>query len=220
MAASIRAPARRQSRRRRRRPRSRRPADRLSLERPVAACVVIAAVVTGRDRTRRGKALGDGQADAAGAAGDCGDLSSSAVSHVVAFLIARLASAGMLELSRLAILAFDRLRRHRSSRQTPAVPQRTTPAAQAKPPPKATKTRLSPSSILPASLGLAERDRDRRRRGVAVAVEVDPDLVAGKVQPPRGRVDDARVRLVRDEHVDVGERQSGLADGLRPPRRP
>ncbi len=94
------------------------------------------------------------------------------------------------------------------------MPQRTTPAAQASPPPKATKTRLSPSLKVTGGLGFAEGDRDGGGGGVAVAVEIDPDLVTGEIEAAGGGVDDAEIGLVRDEHVDVGEAQTGLLDGL------
>src|ERR1700682_2869154 len=57
---------------------------------------------------------------------------------------------------------------------------------------------------------LFERQRDRRARRVAVLVDVDRDPLQGQADPPRGGVDDAVVRLVRNPEVDVLEGHAGL----------
>src|SRR5262245_60058897 len=51
---------------------------------------------------------------------------------------------------------------------------------------------------------IGERERDRRGRGVAVLVEVDDDLLRIDAEPIGRGFDDAAVRLVRDEEIDVG----------------
>src|SRR5438132_6365635 len=53
--------------------------------------------------------------------------------------------------------------------------------------------------------GIAQRDRDRGRRGVTEAVDVDEDLRTVQPQSLCDRFDDAGVRLVRHEEVDVFE---------------
>ena len=67
---------------------------------------------------------------------------------------------------------------------------------------------------LPASLASKRAIGNGGGGRVAVPVEVDPDPVDRQIEPPGGGVDDARVRLVGDEHIDVVERQSGLLDRL------
>src|ERR1700694_2643023 len=54
-----------------------------------------------------------------------------------------------------------------------------------------------------------KRDRDRCGARVPVAINVDDDAVAGHVEVLRGGIDDAAVRLVRDEPGDVVRRDVG-----------
>ena len=61
--------------------------------------------------------------------------------------------------------------------------------------------------------GLGHRERDRRRGGVAVLVDVDDRLLARDAEAGRSGFDDAGVRLVGDEPVDVVGRQSGPGEG-------
>src|SRR3954454_2813545 len=62
--------------------------------------------------------------------------------------------------------------------------------------------------------GFEQRERDRCRRRVAVAVDVHEGAVGFEAEALRGRVDDAGVRLMRDEPVhgfrlDVGACERG-----------
>ena len=75
--------------------------------------------------------------------------------------------------------------------------------AHVKPAPKATNSTCDPSLDASAFDRLVERDRNRRRGGVAVAVDVHVDLVHRNAGVLGRRLDDADVRLVRDEQVDV-----------------
>src|SRR5205809_5981423 len=66
----------------------------------------------------------------------------------------------------------------------------------------------------PRRLGFAERDRDRGRRRVAVALDVHEDLLRREAQALRDPVDDPDVGLMRDQDVDVVEREPRLGDGF------
>src|SRR6266852_8753775 len=72
---------------------------------------------------------------------------------------------------------------------------------------------VSPAKA-PRLFRFADRDWDRRRRGVPVALDVHEDLLRRKVQALRYPVDDPHVGLMRDEDVDVVEREAGLGDGF------
>src|ERR1044072_2774515 len=63
----------------------------------------------------------------------------------------------------------------------------------------------------PRTHALVETDRDRGRRRVAVAVDVHVDLLRRPREPLAYGLDDAKVRLVRDEEVDL---VGGPARGL------
>src|SRR5665213_1995340 len=74
---------------------------------------------------------------------------------------------------------------------------------------------------LPRGDRLGECDRNRGGAGVAVAVDVDDDALRRHLEMLRGGVDDAPVRLVRDQPGDVlprdvraGERDVGRLDHL------
>ena len=54
-----------------------------------------------------------------------------------------------------------------------------------------------------------ERERNRGRRGVGMLVDRDHDFFRRKAELPRGRVEDARIGLVRHDPVDVGRGQAG-----------
>jgi len=73
-----------------------------------------------------------------------------------------------------------------------------------KPAPKATNITVEPSFTRPCACASLERDRDRRRRGVPVAIDVHEHLLHRDVRVLRRRLDDADVRLMRDEQIDVG----------------
>src|SRR5437870_2507960 len=60
--------------------------------------------------------------------------------------------------------------------------------------------------------GLLERDVDGRGARVAVPVDVHEHALHGKVDALGGRLDDAEVRLVRDEQVHVGRGEAVAAE--------
>ena len=89
-----------------------------------------------------------------------------------------------------------------------------------KPAPKATMHDVV-ADLDPALVDrLGQGDRHRRRRRVAVPVEVDEHLVHRQVEALGDRLDDPDVGLVRDEQVDVGGLEAGLAGSARAPSSP
>ena len=56
--------------------------------------------------------------------------------------------------------------------------------------------------------GVIQSERDRRRRGVPVLVDVDDDLLFRHTNLLRGGQDDALVRLVRHEQIEVFPREA------------
>src|SRR3954469_23342063 len=66
----------------------------------------------------------------------------------------------------------------------------------------------------PVALRVGQGERDRGRRRIRDAVDVDHDLLRRKAELAAGGREDADVRLVGDEEVDVVDRQAGAADRL------
>src|SRR3954463_2195761 len=72
------------------------------------------------------------------------------------------------------------------------------------------RARLQPA----LALGVGQRERDRGRRRVRDPVDVDHDLLGRQAELVSGGGEDADVRLVGDEEVDVLDRQPGAPDRL------
>src|SRR3954449_11506400 len=66
----------------------------------------------------------------------------------------------------------------------------------------------------PVGLGLGQRERDRRRRRVGDAVDVEDELLGRQPQLGGGRLEDARVGLVGDQQVEVGDGEAGVVEGV------
>src|SRR4051812_41971137 len=64
------------------------------------------------------------------------------------------------------------------------------------------------------ALGVGQRERNRRRGRVRDPVDVDHDLLGRQAELVAGGGEDADVRLVGDEQVDVVDRQAGPPDRL------
>ena len=82
-------------------------------------------------------------------------------------------------------------------------PQRSSALAQAIPAPKPESEHELTGLQAPGVRGLGERERDRRGRRVAVLVDVDDRLLHRDAEPLARGLDDADVRLVGDEPVDL-----------------
>ena len=79
---------------------------------------------------------------------------------------------------------------------------------------KGDKEQLVGGDNTPAGQVLRQRQRDRGGRGVGKAVDVDDELVHGQLHIPGCRLDNAHVRLVRNDVGDFVHAQPGVAERL------
>jgi hypothetical protein len=80
------------------------------------------------------------------------------------------------------------------------------------PAPKAVRTTRSPGLDAALFAGLSERQRNGRRASVAVAVNIDVDLLLAQTHLVADGLDDAQVRLVRNDQGDLIERATCLLE--------